>query len=344
MARRPDRRRRAAAPRGGPGKGAQRIRRSSTGAPGWRPSRLLAWLEEHPRAALGSLGRLWRNPVASGLTVAVIAVALALPGALWMLLENAQRATGGWDRGARISVYMEPGIGAGEVERAAEAVARQDGIRVIERISADEALADFRSLAGFDEALAALERNPLPAVVVIEPEDVGNRSAASLAELTGELGAIEGVDRVQLDLEWVERLYALLDLVERGVAVIAALLGAGVLLIVGNTIRLDILNRREEIEVTKLIGASDAFIRRPFLYGGLWYGLCGGLAAWALLAVARGLLAGPAARLAAAYGSSFRLEGLAAGESGLLVLAGAGLGLLGSWLAVGRHLRAIEPG
>jgi cell division transport system permease protein len=205
-------------------------------------------------------------------------------------------------------------------------------------------LAEFRSLAGFEDALSALDGNPLPAVVVIEPAPGTPRSASALESLARTLDDIEGVDRIQVDLEWVERLYALLDLIERGVGLFAVLLAAGVLLIVGNTIRLDILNRRQEIEVTKLIGASDAFIRRPFLYGGLWFGLLGAVAAWLLLALTGMLLAGPTARLASAYGSGFRLSGLGGAESLGLLGAGVALGLLGSWLAVGRHLRAIEPG
>jgi cell division transport system permease protein len=306
--------------------------------------RLAAWLEEHPRAALGSLGRIWRNRIASVLTMAVIAVALALPGALWMLLQNAERATGGWDSGARISVYLEPGLEAAAAAEAARTIGGLDKVRIVERLSPEAALAEFRALAGFDRALAALARNPLPAVVVVEPAGTGQRSTDALASMTQRLEGIAGVDRAQLDVEWVERLFALLSLLERAVSAVGALLGLGVLLIVGNTIRLEILNRRAEIEVTKLIGASNAFIRRPFLYSGLLYGLGGGLVAWALLAVGRWALAGPTQRLAAAYGSPFQLHGLGGEATVLLVASGAVLGLLGAWVAVGRHLRDIEPG
>jgi len=324
------------------------LARSAEGdsGPRQRPAitRLAAWLQEHPRAALGSLGRLWRNPLASGLTIAVIAVALALPGGLWMLLANAERATGGWGSSARISVYLEPGLAADRVERAASAIADHDAVAIAERLSAQAALAEFRTLSGMDKALEALKRNPLPAVIVVVPTQQVERSAQALEDVTTALASIDGVDQAQLDLEWLERLYALLSLLERAVTAVGALLGLGVLLIVGNTIRLEILNRRTEIEVTKLIGASDAFIRRPFLYSGLLHGLAGGLLAWALLAIGRSVLAGPAERLASAYGSSFHLEGLATTESAVLIGGGAVLGLVGSWLAVGRHLREIEPG
>jgi cell division transport system permease protein len=306
--------------------------------------RVGAWLQEHPRTALGSLGRLWRSPGASAMTVAVIAIALALPGSLWILLKNAERVGGGLEAGTRISVYLEPGLESAAIDQAAERIAARDDARVVEHISADEALSEFRQLAGFERALEELESNPLPAVVLVESTAQGDPSADALGELATRLEEIEGVDRARVDLAWVERLYALLDLIERAVVLLGGLLGIGVLLIVGNTIRLDILNRRSEIEVTKLIGGSDAFIRRPFLYGGAWYGLLGAALACLLLAGAGMLLAGPTAELAAAYGSPFRLNGLSPGEAVLVLIGGTVLGLAGAWLAVGRHLRAIEPG
>ncbi|MEX1080463.1 MAG: permease-like cell division protein FtsX [Halofilum sp. (in: g-proteobacteria)] len=301
-------------------------------------------MQEHPRAALGSLGRLWRNPGASGMTVAVIAIALALPGALWILLQNAERVGGGLETGTRISVYLGPTLENAAIDRATEAIDARDGVRIVQRITPDEALAEFRDLAGFERALESLERNPLPAVVVVEGAAGTPETAEALGALAQDLESIDGVDRARVDLAWVERLYALLALVERALTLLGVLLAVGVLLIVGNTIRLDILNRRAEIEVSKLIGGSDAFIRRPFLYGGAWYGLLGSVLACLLLALASAMLAGPAAELAAAYGSPFRFQGLGLGEAGVFLLGGTALGLGGSWLAVGRHLRSIEPG
>lgn len=336
MARRPERGRRAA-PR--KPRAPRNPRRSSA-----RSGRLAAWAQEHPRAALGSLGRLWRSPGASAMTVAVIAIALALPGSLWILLKNAERAGGGLETGTRISVYLDPTLDPAGVERTVETLAAREDIRVVQRISADEALAEFRTLAGFDRALDSLETNPLPAVVVVEGAAGTPHSADALGALAEQLDSVEGVDRARADLAWVERLYALLALIERAVVLLGGLLAIGVLLIVGNTIRLDILSRRAEIEVTKLIGGDDGFVRRPFLYGGAWYGLLGAAVACLLLVAGSALLAGPAAALAAAYGSPFRLDGLAVSELALLILGGTALGLSGSWLAVGRHLRTIEPG
>ncbi len=247
MARNARRSARRTPPRKTPPKGNKETRPRARTRQLARPS---AWIQEHARAALGSLGRMWRNPVANGMTAAVIAIALALPASLWMLLQNVERATAGWDAGARISVYLEPGLESAAVDRATETIAGRESVRILERISPDEALAEFRSLAGFEDALSALDGNPLPAVVVIEPTGNTPRSASALEGLARTLDDIAGVDRVQVDLEWVERLYALLDLIERGVGLFAVLLAAGVLLIVGNTIRLDILNRRQEIHKT----------------------------------------------------------------------------------------------
>lgn len=310
--------------------------------PGLR-GRFAGWLQEHPRAALSSLGRLCRAPVASAMTIAVIAVALALPGTLWILLKNVEHASLGWDTGTQIAVYLDPGLDSAAIDATAARITDLGDTRIVDRLSADDALAEFRELAGFDRALDALDHNPLPAVLVVAPAQ-GDPTRTRLADMTAQLQQIEGVDRAQVDLEWVERLHALLELVTRAITLLGILLAAGVLLIVGNTIRLDILNRRSEIEVTKLIGATDRFIRRPFLYGGFWYGFLGGAAAWLVLALTTALLSGPAARLAAAYGSPFRLSGLDGAESLALIATGTALGLIGSWLAVGRHLRAIEPG
>ncbi len=317
-------------PRRGPGRGR-----------GWAAP-LLGWLEEHPRAALASLGRLWRNPGSTLMTALVIAIALALPGALWILLTNTQAASEGWDSGAAISVYLEADLNEQAVAEVEQALAGIDGATLVRTISDDEALAEFREMAGFDAALAELTDNPLPYVVVVEPTATG-AGATELGDLADRLAGVTGVDRAQVDLEWVQRLHALLALIERGILLLAALLGAGVLLIVGNTIRLDVLNRRSEIEVIKLIGGTDAFIQRPFLYGGFWYGLAGGIGACGLLILLTALLATPTAELAEAYGSGFRLQGLGAREAAFLLLGGGLLGLIGARLAVGRHLRAIEP-
>jgi cell division transport system permease protein len=215
-----------------------------------------------------------------------------------------------------------------------------DGIAEVQYISADQALSEFKQLSGFGEAAAVLDKNPLPAVLVVRPNDASPEAAAALQH---QLAANPAVDQVRLDLQWLKRLSAILDIVRRVTDILAALLGLAVILVVGNTIRLEIGGRRTEIEVSKLLGATDAFIRRPFLYHGAWYGFAGGLIACLLVVAAVTLVEEPVSRLAGLYGSAFALQGL--GFMGALgLLAGGGLlGWTGSWLAVARHLRAIEP-
>jgi cell division transport system permease protein len=206
-------------------------------------------------------------------------------------------------------------------------------------------LAEFKRWSGLGPALDALKDNPLPAAIVVRPRLVTEGGdAGALTSLADALRAEAGVDQVQLDTDWVNRFTAILDALRRTVILLASVLGIAVLLVVGNTIRLDIDTRRAEIEVTKLVGGSDGFVRRPFLYGGFWYGLGGGLIAWLLVDGLTFALGGPLGRIAAAYGSGFRLAGLDWQSSLGLVGGGAVLGWIGAFVSASRHLRAIEPG
>lgn len=300
------------------------------------------YLLRHAEVLVSSLGRLWRNPVASLMTVAVIGIALALPTGLHLVLENARLLSGGWDGSTQVSLFLRRELPAAESRRLAAALGERPEIATTTLIPRAEALAEFRALSGFGPALDALDDNPLPDVIVVRPAPT-HAAPGAVEALVAELAVEPGVEHARLDMQWVKRLHALMEIVRRGVEVVALLLGLAVLLVVGNTIRLDIQNRRREIEVAKLIGATDAFIRRPFLYSGAWYGLLGGLAAWLLVSLALWATAGPVQQLALLYQSPFRLVAADAGTVLTLLAGGALLGLLGSWLAVGRHLRAIEP-
>ncbi len=310
-------------------------------APGPRPDPRV-YLLRHAEVLLSSLGRLWRNPVASLMTVAVIGIALALPAGLHLLLENARLLSGGWDGSTQVSLFLRREVPEAESARLASALRERPEIAETTLIPRAEALAEFRTLSGFGGALDALDENPLPDVIVVRPAP-GHAAPKAVEALVAELRVVPGVEHARLDMQWVKRLYALMEIVRRGVEVVALLLGLAVLLVVGNTIRLDIQTRRREIEVAKLIGATDAFIRRPFLYSGAWYGLFGGVAAWLLVSMALWATGGPVQQLALLYQSQFRLIAADAGTVLTLLVGGALLGLLGSWLAVGRHLAAIEP-
>ncbi len=304
--------------------------------------RIQAYLHEHGRMLSFSLARLAHAPMASLMTTAVIGIALALPAGLYVLLNNLQALTGDWDGTVRISLFLKPATPEAALQPLAERLRERDDVARVQIITARRALEEFKRSSGLDTALESLEENPLPHVLVVSPPAQG-RDSARVEALARALQQLPEVDLAQLDMEWLQRLYALLEIARRVVTGIAVMLALAVLLIVGNTIRLDIQNRRAEIEVTKLIGATDGFIRRPFLYGGLWYGLLGGLLAWLMVFAALTLIEAPVERLAGLYHSQYRLAGLGAANTLTLFLLATALGLAGSWLAVGRHLRAIEP-
>jgi len=291
---------------------------------------------------MGSLGRIVQHPIATGMTVAVIAVALALPLFLNVLLQNTRAATAGWNQAFELSVYLAKKASSERAESLATQLRSRPDVAQVRVISADQALAEFRSSSGFGKALDALEANPLPQTLIVTPTVAASTPEGTQA-LKARIAALADVDTVELDTEWVQRLNALLDLVRRVVWLTGGLLGLSVVLVVGNTIRLDILNRRAEIEVMKLVGATDTFARRPFLYSGVWYGLGGGLGAILVVAVAIGVLAKPIEHLTALYGGQFQLRGLRFGTAALILVGSVALGWLGSWIAATRHIRDVEP-
>ncbi|MEJ2644658.1 MAG: permease-like cell division protein FtsX [Gammaproteobacteria bacterium] len=299
------------------------------------------YLVRHAQVLIASLGRLYRNPMSTLMTAAVIGIALALPATLLVGLNNLQRLSGGWNGAASISVFLKQTVSDGQAADLASKVGAWADVSSARTITRDQALAEFRRLSGFGKALDALDSNPLPAVLVVKP--ARENDPAAVQALLLKLRQLPQTGMAQLDLQWVKRLAAIMAIGRRGVLVVAALLGLAVLLVVGNTIRLDIQNRHDEIAVTKLIGGTDAFIRRPFLYTGLWHGVLGAIIAGALVELAFGLLNGPVSRLATLYQSDFALQFIGATGIAALLVAGAGLGLAGSWLAVSRHLGDIEP-
>lgn len=299
------------------------------------------WLLRHAGNAVASLGRLARQPFASFLTVLVIAVTLALPAAMHLVIKNAQSVSGHWASALDFAVYLTADQSIASAQRLADIIEQRADVESVTVITAEEALLEFRKQSGFGAALDHLPGNPLPHTLVVRPSDANTEQ--SMVLLQEELGNLPEADLVQVDTEWVRRFHAILEILQRAIMMLAGLLGAAILVIIGNTIRLDIENRREEIEVTKLIGASNAFVRQPFLYSGFWYGLAGGLSALALVGYGLAALAAPVARLAGLYDSSFVMQALNLQESLLIVGTGVVLGLLGSWLATARHMRRIEP-
>lgn len=300
------------------------------------------YLLRHIQTFFYTLGQISSRPFSTFMTAAVIGIALSMPAGLNLLLQNGQEVLQGWNSATQISLFLTQQTGQRSAKKLASTLRKMPEIAAVEYISKESALAEFSKHSGFGEALDALERNPLPAVLLITPE-ISQEQPEQIAALLEKLNKRSEVDIAQLDMEWVERLFALMAIGERGVLILAGLLALAVLLVVGNTIRLAIQNRRDEIIIIKLIGATDSFIRRPFLYTGFWYGLLGGLIALILVEVSLTLLAEPVRDVAALYHSSFQLQGIDSQTLAALLGVGSFLGYFGSWIAVGRHLREIEP-
>ncbi len=300
------------------------------------------WLHNHATNLARAARSMAASPLGSLMTISVIAITLALPAGLYGALENAQKQVAGWEGKPQISLYLTTDGAAQDANPLLQQIRALPGVAEVTYISPEQGLKDFQAVSGFREALNVLDENPLPAVIKVRPGVTAENPQAS-RQLFEQLQTLPGVETAQMDLAWVQRLHSLLELGKRIAWVLSGLLGMAILLVIGNTIRLAILNRRDEIEIIKLIGGSDAFIRRPFLYTGLLQGLLGGILAWLLLIVAIALLAGPAQKLAELYGSG-PLLGYPSIVTGVaLALIGAVLGWLGSRLAVARHLRDIKP-
>jgi cell division transport system permease protein len=316
-------------------------RNADTVAPVRSSGPVSIWLTRHASSSLGALGRIARHPFSSLMIVLVIAVTLALPAAINLVVKNARAISGSWDNALDFSVYLKQEVSDSEAEGLGRLIEQRADIESVTFVSSSTALDEFKELSGFGAALDQLPDNPLPHTLVVRPS--ANNTGASMILLQEELANLPETEHVQVDTEWVQRFHAILDIVRQAIAIGAALLGIAIVVVIGNTIRLDIENRRDEIEVTKLIGASNAFVRRPFLWTGFWYGLLGGALALALVYSGLTMLQGPVARLAGLYQGNLAIASVDIAEAGAIVGIGIFLGLFASWLTAARHMRRIEP-
>lgn len=301
-----------------------------------------AWWRHHRVSATSSFFRLIGAPAQTLMTSLVVAIALALPAALYVLLDNVYALGDRWDSGPKVSVYLMRDSDLQAITELKQTIATMPQVAAVDHISAEQALQQFQAHSGFGEAITVLDENPLPHTLVVTPVAT-SLDPESLQRLTDALGEYPLVEQVELDLAWVKKLKAMMALGQRAVFGLAILLWLGVLLAIGNTVRLEIENRRDEIVVTKLVGGTNGFVRRPLLYTGAWYGFLGGWLACLLVSVAFFGLQGPVGELAFTYQSEFKLLGLGLVGSVWIIVAGTALGLFGAWLATARHLRAIEP-
>ena len=295
-------------------------------------SRLGMWFDHHVYSLVASLGRMLRKPWATALTIGVMAVAIALPVGLWAALANVQRFAGDVQQARQISVFLKPEIALDRARALADTLRSRADIARVELRTPEQGLLELRTSSGLGEAISALDGNPLPSLLVVTPSGDETLLAQSLQTLPE-------ADLVQHDAGWRQRLDGWLRFGMRLAWVLAALLGLGALLVVGNTVRLDIQLRREEIDVLQLLGATDGFIRRPFLYLGGCYGLAAGALALGLLTAADAALRAPLAELARSYGSGFVLQGFHLPAAVAIVVGAGVLGWLGAGLVTGHYLR-----
>ena len=299
-------------------------------------SGLGTWFDHHFYSFVASLGRVLRKPWATALTVGVMAVALALPLGLWLVLGNVERFSGSVQQSREISVFLKQDVGDARAKALAEELRGRRNVGNIELRTPQQGLDELREKGVPATAIDAAGENPLPYVLIVTPGGDEALLAAGLQQLPE-------AELIQHDTQWRQRLDGWLRFGGRVAWVLAALLGLGALLVVGNTVRLDIQSRREEIGVLQLLGATDGFIRRPFLYLGAWYGIAAGALALALLTTAGLALREPLAQLAASYGSHFELTGFEPMPA-LAVLGGATLlGWLGAGIVTGHYLRQTRP-
>lgn len=313
----------------------QPLNRGPSGLDRWH-----AYWSAQKHSLKASFSRIWETPIASTLTILVVAIALALPASFGALVENASLPLEALDTSSQISLFLKPELSDDAARKLAARLQQDVRLAGVTVLTKDEGLKELVAFSGFKDALVALSGNPLPAVLILKPRAT---DAASVTQLLDQLRTIPEADRVQFDEEWLKKLRALIAIADRCVLVFSLLMGLGVLFIVGNTIRLELQNRREEILVSKILGATHGFIRRPFIHAGFWYAFLGAILA---LLLAHLLILGvrePANELAILYGSPYRLTLLSARSTGILLLTAIFLGISGAWVVVQRFLREIEP-
>lgn len=312
---------------------------ASDSAPGL-VQKFLMGIVSHLRQSVSSLGELWRSPVWTFVTIAVLGISMTLPATLHVLVKNLQQVSSSYDQSFEISLFLKNDVTETDIATLVTLLQGDKDVAKVRLIDKTAAMAEFKQESGFGEAISFLDQNPLPDVLLVTP---AQSQPAAAEALLNKLQKERFVELAKLDISWLERLAAIMSLVQQVVYTIAALLLCGALLVIGNTIRLLIMDKKAEIEVMKLVGATDSFIQRPFLYTGIWLGVFGGFLAFLVIELMLYWLRGAIANVTQLYQSGFVLNVLTLQEFGLLMAIAVSLGLVGSYLAVRSHIKAIEP-
>lgn len=303
---------------------------------------MITYLGRHLQVLFSTLGSMRRTPLASLNTILIVAITLLLPCLLYIVIKSAQGLSDNWQGRPQISVFLQQDLSDGVAQLIFDEIRLHPAISLAEFVTPSQALDEFRILSDLEFEIDFLDSNPLPASVVLMPTDE-HSNADQLLLLKEELSKIEGIDQIKLDLDWTDRFNAILNVFTRVATLLSGLLGLALILIVGNTIKLLILNRRQEIEITKLVGGTNTFVRRPFLYYGSLYGFIGSLITLLLLLTAAQLIKQPIEQLSSLYQNHSPLYQLNLNDIGAIIGIGTVLGWLAARWSVAQHLRRVQP-
>lgn len=301
-----------------------------------------AYRNHHAQALFSSLGRLVASRFSSAMTIVVLAIAISLASGFYILVANLQQLAGNLEASNQISLFIKEEISEARINKFADSIRKNPDIQEVKLITKEQGLADFQAYSGFGEAVKALEKNPLPVVIQVLPKKT-LENEQGLKALLDDFGRSVEVDFAQMDMQWVKRLQSIMEVVRCGVILLSLLLGAGVLFITANTIRLELYNRRDEVVIAKLVGATNGFILRPFLYSGFWIGFFSGVTAWFIVTVIMLILKQPVETLSRLYDGAFHVLFLGFTETLALLLISSVLGVVGSWIVLHFQLRQLKP-
>lgn len=301
-----------------------------------------SYLLNHAHGLFSSLGRLSRSPFTAAMTILVLAIAISLAASFYIVVANIQQLTGNLESSNQMSLFLHDNVTDAAGQKLAEQLQHHESVASVAFITKKQALDEFKANSGFADALSALEQNPLPSVIQILPKHALENND-DIEKLMADFKQLPQVDFVQVDMQWVERLQTIMLIASRGVTLVSFLLGFAVTFITGNTIRLELQNRQDEVFISKLVGATHAFIQRPFLYAGFWLGFIAGFSAWLIVTVMLLILKSPVEKLSTLYNSSFELLFLSFSEFILMLMISSLLAVLGSWAVLHYQLRQLKP-
>lgn len=304
--------------------------------------RLKAYRDQHAQSFFSSLGRLFASPFTTAMTVGLLAIAIALASGFYLVIVNVRQLTAGLENSNQISLFLRDEISSARAKQFADKIRANPDVKRVEVISKQQGLEEFKKFGGFGEAIDLLEKNPLPTVIEVLPNN-NLTDKEKLTALLEQLKKQPEVDLAQLDLVWMERLHSIVSAAELAAILLAVLLGATVFFIAGNTIRLEIHNRRQEIIIAKLVGATNSFIQRPFLYTAFWLGFFSSVFAWFIVTLSLLILRPSVEHLSGLYEGSFTLRFFSYSDTAVLLAVSTSLSVLGAWLVLQIQIKQLNP-